>query len=146
MAKSSERYLICEVESSFFFFLFFVKAQCHYCPKCCNVCRFPVAPSQTRCQDISPVPSTCHSLPSWMPLERSWEPKACPTCSERQGWIWRNRCGLPVGPVSQRVMLSWLLTCSGTPGCVFMTAPGLNGLKGHRRSISSQRERERRCE
>lgn len=104
------------------------------------------SPAQTHCLVISPVLSTCHSLLSWMRLEKSWELRVCPTCSERQEWTCRNHCGLHVAPVSQHVMLFWLLTCLATLGCVSMTVPGLNGLKGHVRNISSQREMERRCE
>lgn len=118
------------------------KAQCHNCP----IIHSSVSPSQTHYRDISLVPSTCHSLLSWTLLERSWGLRVCPDCSKRQEWTWRNHCGPPVGLVSLRVMLFWLLTCLGTPGCVFMMAPGLNGLKGHLLIISSQRERERSSE
>lgn len=112
----------------------------------CPISHSSVSPSQTHCRDISLVPSTCHSLLSWTPLERSWGVRVCPDCSKRLGWTWRNHSGPAVGLVSLRVMLFWLLTCSGTPGCVFMMAPGLSGLKGPLQSISSQRERERSCE
>lgn len=94
---------------------------------------------QTRCQATSPVPSTCHSPLSWMPLGNGWEQRTCPNCSARLGWMWRNPCGPPVALVSQHATVFWLLTCSGTLGCVFMTAPGLSGLKGLLQIWSSHR-------